>query len=102
MPFVFQNAQPRMWNKPSVHLCGRYWNLIIEAAMPDHRRYGNISGLETPGSRIQTCVGHGALDALAEPFPETVEQPDADPLRHDGTIRLRQVAKSQQHPGKHR
>ena len=98
MPFPFQYAQPRMWNKPGVHVCSGDRNLIIEVSVPNHRRRHDASRLKTPRACVQARVGHGAFNALPQCFPETVEDGNAETSRQHGPVSLRQAAETQQHP----
>src|SRR3954451_21508994 len=96
MPFPVQNAQLRMWNKPSVHPRGGGRNLIVEVSMPDYRRRHDVFGLEVPTPGVETRVRSRALGALAQRFAEAVQHRDADARGKHLAIGLRQAAEPQQ------
>ena len=85
-----------MWNKPGVHFRRGDRHLIVQIAMPDHRRRHNPGWIETPGPRIDAGIGDGAADALAQRFPEIVEDGDAEARRKHSAVGFRQMSEAQQ------
>src|SRR4051812_36162824 len=96
MPFTFQYAQPRMWNKPSVHMCGCDGNLIIQITVPDYCWRRDVGKLKTPRPCIKARIGDGAFGSSTQPLPEAVQDRNAETGRQHGAIRLWQAAEPQQ------